>query len=245
MKRVAILYIHGLDNSDASYSDWMDDQIVSRVAPDIQVFSRAVLWADIFAAAASHLDIAERHYDLKWDALRSFVLSTVAQAVGYEGAPGDAGYDGVHERIREALTDLQAVAGPGAKLVIVAHSMGCSVISDFIYDAQAAGGFSELAALVTMGNPMALYAARYKDMGKPIKVGSLGGTWVNVFAPADVIAWPLRGLNYHYNREVTSDEKITVSGLLSFTPAAHIGYWTSLAVARRIAKVVTTVWNEA
>ena len=264
LKNLAIMYVHGIHVVDHDYAHALHLNIMDLLCAnhpehrivDVydRIFYRAAFWADIFAPAQVALDTSLASYDLSWLKLRQFMAASVAQAVGYEGARTDPSYEGVHARLSVALADLSNVAGPETDLVIVAHSLGCVVTSDFIWDMQhtcadhapdtALERLETLRGLVTMGNPSALYASRYTDMGVPIRAGSGGVMWQNLMASADVIAWPLRTLNPAYALEVHEDKVVNVGMLNNLTPAAHTAYWDALPVAREIADLVSAVWKE-
>ena len=265
-KKTAVLYVHGIDVTDPAYARPLHRRVAQalrRGHPELSqtdvldvLFMQGAYWADVFTPSQLCLDASLAHHGLSWEVLRRFMAGSVAQAVGYEGAKTDPGYRGVSERITDALATLSALAGHDTDLIIVAHSLGCMVTTDFIWDMQQAWAvrgdegltcleaLHTLRGLVTMGNPEALYASRWPDMGQPIKMGSAGIPWLNLMAASDVIGWPLKTLNPAYALEVQEDKVVNVGVLNSLTPASHTHYWTSDAVAQQIASLVTAVWNE-
>ena len=110
-----------------------------------------------------------------------------------------------------------------------------------------------LSWLYTLGSPLALWAQRHPDFGTPITVPhpdlerrhpGLGGEWVNVWDPDDVIASPLRPLNEHYAAAVGEDRPIAVAPWwLGWSPLAHPYYWNDRRVVTPIATSLARAWH--
>lgn len=259
-KKVAVLYIHGVNNDRPGFSKNFHDHMVEEVEFQVPAHlsdlsgdfvCREACWFDVFQAQQVNLTTSLKQTGLSWKSAREFVASSVAQAVGYEDTVGIGAYEEVHTRLATALKELGDIVGPNAPLVIVAHSLGSVIASNFIWDRQHGSTgdtpFERLETLrlyVTMGSPMALYAGRWPSMGTPISMRSRNATWINIMAPADLLAWPLSGLNSAYSKEVSEDIVVKVGGFLGRTPAAHTRYWESGRVSDKVAEYVKPVWDE-
>lgn len=110
-----------------------------------------------------------------------------------------------------------------------------------------------LAWLYTLGSPLALWAQRHPDFGTPITVPHpalaglnprVGGEWVNVWDPDDVVASPLRRLNDRYAAAVAEDRKVQAAPWwLGWSPLAHPFYWNDALVITPIATSLARAWH--
>jgi hypothetical protein len=138
------------------------------------------------------------HGHLGWMSLRQFMVHFAADAVAYQPMPSERNiYVDVHGVFADTLAKLARVAGPDLPLVVVAHSLGTVIASNYFYDLQESVQRSEsnrpdlvpehvrekigptplergetLSWLFTMGSPIGLWALRYErpDFGVPIRV---------------------------------------------------------------------------
>jgi hypothetical protein len=201
--------------------------------------------------------------DFHWPALRWLAVQFVGDAVAYQGRSSPV-YGRVHGVVAKTLDELATEAGPDAPLVVVAHSLGAVVVSNYIYDLQAERIYGSgpplpsavqpdtplergetLARLYTLGSPLALYTLGWtaEELDRPVVVpdtaiaGRLGSEpgWTNVYDPDDVIATPLEGISPDYARRVR-DERVRVGPFpFGATPLAHPLYWNDRTVMRSIA----------
>ncbi|WP_406272048.1 hypothetical protein OH799_31945 [Nocardia sp. NBC_00881] len=109
-----------------------------------------------------------------------------------------------------------------------------------------------LTFLYTLGSPLALWAGRLPDRGRPVLVPhpnaadhnpGIGGEWVNVYDPDDVIASPLKRLNGLYGEQVTADRRVSVGPRwMGWTPLAHPWYWNDRRVIDPIGRSLARAW---
>ncbi len=186
---------------------------------------------------------------------RGFVAGYLGDVVGYR-APG------AYVAIQEALlTGLETLAsqmgargptGTGIKrpLTIVAHSLGCVVASDFLWDRTKARategeiGFHPtffLRNLFTVGSPLALFSLSFggpEVFNQPVKVESDDGRWVNIYDRDDPVAMPLKPLNSAYDRVVLADARVQAGLYL----VAHDGYFRNGPCLDAIARKLVLDW---
>ena len=75
---------------------------------------------------------------LRWTRLRRFGLFFLADAGALESRKSepDSAYTRVQIRIAQTLYDACRKTGPNAPLVLIAHSLGCQILSNYLWDAQ-------------------------------------------------------------------------------------------------------------
>src|SRR5438309_1854062 len=165
VRRVALAVLHGIG---AQRRDWAEG-FVRRVRrtvetrfPGIDVYPEIIWWAPV---TQQYEDTLIRRYrrGLSWQWLRRLVIGYGGDVIAYQAPPRhDVAppwtYRAVHGRIDRRLRVLAALLGtaPAARapvpLVAVAHSLGSVILSDFVYDAQAAAGPGALRARYVMAS---------------------------------------------------------------------------------------------
>jgi len=259
-KELAVVVIHGIGSQDPDYAESMIDELNSRVAgmggdPN-RLAWKAIYWADIVQPRQTeYLAKARRQADLRYNSLRGFVVSNLGDATAYQrigtGASGQSGgaatstYLAIHERIEESIRDLylDKLNGANKPMVILAHSLGGHIMSNYIWDRQHASdatGLSDfeqmetLAGIIMFGCNLPLFTFAY-DPVVPIRFPGnqlpddikARAKWVNYYDPDDVLAYPLKAINSAYDAVVKADIEINVGNLLtSWNPLSHTGYWT-------------------
>ncbi len=198
---------------------------------------------------------------LDWRDLRRFMLFYLSDVATYQYRPydGESVYRAVHGRIREALARLReehGVGEPGGPpLVAVAQSLGCAVVSDYLWDAQRGKGLfagravepwermAGLELLVTTGCNIPLFVAGLERI-EAIDPPGPAFAWWNLYDRDDPLGWPLRplstGFANAYDRLVTGDVEVSVG----WTPLGHSHYWEDRDVARFVAGKVAEVMGE-
>jgi hypothetical protein len=201
---------------------------------------------------------------LNYAAARWMFIHLVGDVVAYERTPStDANYTRIHQTFTDALSRLAQRVPPGTPLVVIAHSLGTVIASNFLYDLQEASRRPTLLArrpvtpiergetlcsFYTLGSPLAVWCLRYPDrpFDRPVSVPSpllaqhqpgAPSEWINFYDDDDLFAYPLRGLSDAYARAVKADVNVKLGGpLYSMQPLVHPFYWTSDRVMRPIAE---------
>jgi pimeloyl-ACP methyl ester carboxylesterase len=206
--RLAVAIVHGIGSQAPNFSDALQAKIVTRfaerakvsrtVAEEALVF-QPVYWAPVL------LDREQRLWEklaaggsLGWTSMRRFMVEFAADAIAYQPMPSERNvYTDVHAVLADALANVVKRAGPDLPLVVIAHSLGTVIASNYLYDLQesarrlAAGRMDlvpasvrkrigdtplergeTLAWLFTMGSPIGIWSLRYEnpDFGVPIRV---------------------------------------------------------------------------
>jgi pimeloyl-ACP methyl ester carboxylesterase len=207
-KQLAVAFVHGIGNQGPDFSDGMAADVLKRFAgytklsradaANVLVF-QPVFWAPVLAAKEQLLwgKLLEGG-ELDYLSLRRFMVNFAADAVAYQPMPGESNvYADVHACFADSLANVVKRAGPDLPLVVIAHSLGTVIASNYIYDLQESPKRvsakrpdlvpkkvrakigdtplekgETLAWLFTMGSPIALWSLRYEnpDFGVPIQV---------------------------------------------------------------------------
>lgn len=210
-----------------------------------QVAFQSLYWANV-------LDDREFAYleklkaePVTWRWLRRAVTLFLGDASGYRKVSEayDTTYQEVHQTVRQGLQALRAKVGAETPLVVLAHSLGGHIFSNYAWDQQQLNatpscppdpflGLETLAGLVTFGCNIPLFTFAYNPV-LPIRFPGhcLSPTvreqarWLNLYAPADALGYPLRPLP-NYAKVVFEDRAMAVGPWYKrHTPLSHMEYW--------------------
>ncbi|MBT8113382.1 MAG: hypothetical protein KJO47_06860 [Gammaproteobacteria bacterium] len=223
---MVVLAIHGMGDTPRTYADNFKKKLAKKVGSKwLSIYFDSIYYADIFQKHQK--DIFTRikaQDDIDWIGLRQFLLYGFSDAAGFERRawlPGSS-YEQVQNSILDVLDKAYDAVGSNVKIVLIAHSLGCHVISNFIWDAQSKeasqgawrdGGFedspanSDLDKFRRMKNLKALYFTGCNipiflagiPHGKIKAISSRGKgysfKWINFYDPDDPLGWPLKNIS--------------------------------------------------
>ncbi len=281
MGKVAVLVVHGMGDQKADFADEMITKLHHELGvARADIVFRTAWWAPILEPQETQLiRTLSRDNDLNYKRLRKFVIHAMGDAVAYQEVPAGQHrtnvYEQIHAFLGEELHQLRMAARDGLPadhpeppLVIVAHSLGCHMISNHVWDLQngrrdpvADNPFERiktLAGIVTFGCNIPLFSLAYNKFipiafpGTGIREVLKSGTteqqiseaarWLNFYDPDDVLAYPLKPLSNQYAKAVTADIAVNVGGILSsWNPASHMEYWTDRAVVKATAQLIAGI----
>jgi hypothetical protein len=205
--------------------------------------------------------------DLDWVRLRKFIIHAFGDAIAYQRvrSPHNTMYERVQKHIHGSFLRLRSALGGADKpLIVIGHSLGCVMITDYIWDRQHASEAGSsgrtrferaetLTGLVTFGCNIPLFTLGY-DQPKiiafpppelPAKLKTVA-RWNNYYDPDDALGYPLKPINRSFQRAVTEDIAINVgSPLTMWNALSHTAYWTdndfTVPVARYIGEVLSVL----
>ncbi len=248
MARVALLTIHGMGEQPLDYADDLKRSLQHRMGASFT-------GVDVHSVYYQHLlkpneqDVWRRVNEratVRYDRLRKFILFGFADAAGLENRKefDDSVYEQAQTEIARALLAIHASHGPGMPVVLLAHSLGCQVMSSFIYDAQKRAGGGTVAAgiwkpgrmadslapaqrqflqcgtvraFVTTGCNIPVFVAAHQRMHvKPITKPHPAFSWLNLYDPDDALGWPLQPLEGGYETLVQDRAINAGQGMLDF-----------------------------
>jgi pimeloyl-ACP methyl ester carboxylesterase len=266
---VGVLIVHGIGSQRETFSDELRGRLRTRIRKLGQDPSRIAWESGYWAAELEHRE-NELWNDmslgaLRWDRLRRFVVSALGDAVAYR--PSGTGhrdiYFTIHEAIQRRLRSLRHELGDVDKpLIVLAHSLGGQVISNYAWDARHGRYLGEsaeewtpfermetLVTFVTFGCNIPLLTLAYDRVESipfpppelPAHLRAVA-KWLNFYDADDVLGYPLRTLSASYEQTVTEDIAINVGNPFQFwNPLAHGGYWQDRRFVRPAAHAIADV----
>lgn len=273
-KKIAVLISHGMgvqskpkagnpqqvghdDHGLASFSSRLLANVRDIYGP--KAFGDDVAWAEVFWA-----DIYQTRQDaymrgaqslsgrLGW--VRRFIKNKISDAASYQFSKSPtSSYQKIHARFDDALRHLQAQVGPDVPVVILAHSLGAHVTSNYIWDAthgnrtREAGpapfeGLSRIKGILSFGANIPVFSYAYEEI-KPIacpsKIGVTHPWWINYFYNTDSLAFPIAPLGDGYREMANAGAFLDhrVSTWLPF-PFSHNAYFWRKDFAREVSDFI-------
>jgi pimeloyl-ACP methyl ester carboxylesterase len=258
---VGVLIIHGMGSQQADFSEELEMEIVDQVGTNSdKICFESVYWAPILSARESRVwTNLSKFHDLDWVRLRKFVLNALGDATAYRYIPDepDCTYYQIHYKVHESIKRLHAQLGDDKPVIVIAHSLGAFIMSNYIWDRQqgkdvdrygqtAFERMESLAGFVTFGCNIPLFVLAYEEIEcftfppttlKPDLAAK--AKWLNFFDPDDILGWPLKELSDSYRKAVTEDREINVGSILtSWNPVSHSEYWTDNNFTRPVAEFI-------
>ena len=141
MAEVALITVHGMGETPEDYADALMGRLRGLLgATSGKVVMRSAYYQKILQDNETEVwRRMQGRAPLRYADLRKFVLYGFGDAAGLENRkeiPGSV-YEEAQGEIAKALLSAHAVR-PGMPVVFVAQSLGCQVLSSYIYDAQKA-----------------------------------------------------------------------------------------------------------
>ena len=251
-KAVGVAVIHGIGTQRSkAFADPLIEELESRLKAPEKVAWGRIFWADVLSARQDkYLKSANRNNDLDFFKLRCFVVSALSDASSYQRVDDDpqSTYGRIHAAVRDELASMRQQLKGDKPLVLLAHSLGGHILSNYIWDMQKKNpivdpgdnGFERMrtiAGLITFGCNIPLFTFALKKI-VPISLPK-GATWLNFFDPDDVLGYPLKPLSPEYRRTVSRDVAINVGGIASsWNPLSHSQYWTDNDFTKPVARFI-------
>ncbi|MBN3555458.1 chemotaxis protein [Fictibacillus nanhaiensis] len=280
-KKIAVAILHGIGNQSENFSDLFIEMLTKRFSQQIKPFYatpeeelviQPIYWGSVFNEKESllwkKLNIED---NLDFKQLRQFVIHFFGDAIAYQPVVNhNPNYIKVHEVYAKGLRKLSEHAGEDAPLIVIAHSLGTVISSNYFYDLQfISEKIAEdvlqnmqktplekgetLTSFYSLGSPLALWSLRYADFDKPILVPSphlqnhypeLNGKWVNIYDKDDVFGYPLKTINDSYNQAIAEDKEINSGNFISSTtPLSHNHYFKTNEIIHDIGDNLAEIWK--
>jgi hypothetical protein len=270
-KKVGVLFIHGMGATMDDYAHDTIQEIRNRVSGRglnrDDIAWESVYWAPVLSPRETQLwvDLSADN-DLNWAKLRKFFINGFGNITAYQSVQDRRNdvYGRIHAVVHEALQELKAkLHGADRPLVVVAHSLGSVIMSNYIWDRQqgrdaelfGGGPFERmetLAGLITLGSNIPLFTLSH-DPVACIKFPAPGlpdnlkkrAKWLNFYDSDDVLGWPLKPLSMGYAETVSEDIEVSVGNILTaWNPANHAAYWADDGVIKPSAYLIGSILEE-
>ncbi|WP_439155211.1 hypothetical protein [Yoonia sp.] len=276
--KIGVIVIHGVggqghDRSDGSADLTFSRAMARRVRRNLGNLAPRVAWREVFWSDI--LQTRQRAFfegirdKTSADAPRAFVMSALSDAAAYrrtaDGSPPI--YEQLHSRVEKTMRDLEGDIGPQGAVLILAHSLGAHVMSNYIYDLQrfkartGQGRFGSplqdmqtVAGLMTFGCniPVFLFAYPPEEIVPITFPGSalpkdrqIMTWWQNFYDKHDIMAYPMGQAAPCYARMVADrqlrDVPIHLGGPVSdrWDPLSHGSYWDDAELVTPVAHYIT------
>ena len=140
MFKASLITIHGMGVTKPAYNAELVSSLRKKLKTQLKDVSvQSVYYQDLLQTNEAAVWTACQD-QVHYDDLRKFLLYGFADAAGLESRKEDlqSVYEMSQRKIAEAFLAGRDAMGTNGPLVIIAQSLGCQVISNYIYDAQKA-----------------------------------------------------------------------------------------------------------
>ena len=186
--------------------------------------------------------------DRLWFRLRQFLMYSLSDPATYaHKSKGDGSiFKLVHAEIDGKLKALCSELEPGGRVVVVAHSLGAYVFSNYIWDEQEPlrlgspdakaellaseeyGRIQRIARVFTAAPNIMLFVSGHANV-QPFAAPTEDFKWHSFYDNDDVLGWPLQPLpsedENSYENLVSVDQSVNVGGFwASWNPMSHTRY---------------------
>jgi hypothetical protein len=270
-KKVGVLFIHGMGVTHDDFAHDTIQELRNRISGRglnrEDIAWESVFWEPVLSARETQLwvDLSAEH-GLNWAKLRKFFVNAFGNVAAYQSMQdrSEDVYGRIHGKVSESLKELRSkLGGEDKPLIVIAHSMGSVIMSDYIWDrqkgrdAERLGGsaferMETLSGLITLGSNIPLFTLGHTPVtciefpppGLPEKLRKKA-KWLNLYDSDDVLGWPLKPLSIGYSDTVTEDMEVSVGNILtSWNPGTHVAYWTDDSVIKPAAYLIASILEE-
>ena len=257
-KKVGVLLVHGMGTIADDFAhdtvQELRERITGRGLNREEIAWQAVYWNPLVSPRENQLwvDLAADN-DLNWAKLRKFFINAFGTVTAYQSSCDrpESLYQRIHATVHQSLIELRAKLGADKPLLVIAHSIGSVIMSNYIWDRQrgmdqarfGATAFERmetLTGLVTLGSNIPLFtlgcdpvtSIQFPPPALPDALRNRA-KWLNLYDSDDVLGWPLKPLSASYAEAVSEDIEVSVGNILtSWNPSNHAGYWTDDGVIK-------------
>ncbi len=263
-RKVGVIVIHGFgghgtarpaSTDDLTFSAAMSRRVRRKLGDDAARLAwREVFWSDILRNRQDAY-LEQTCDSTGMDGRRALVMAAMSDAVAYDrsGAGPGAVYEAIHARFEIAMRDMEADIGPNGQVLILAHSLGGHVASNYIYDLQkfrkraGQGRFASplqnmrtVAGVMTFGCNIPIFLFGHPaEAIKPIDYPGadipddhhIMTWWQNFYDKQDILAYPIGPAASRYAQMVADRALRDVPVRLGtpevggWDPLTHGSYW--------------------
>lgn len=266
MKKVAVLSIHGMGETDSSYSVPLVEDLRNLVG--VSEWERDIHFESIY-----YQGTLQRNQERVWMAMNKFPLEASrlrrlmlygfsdAGSLEYSAHRDRKLYEETQKIIYDSLHNAyQSCGGKMVPVLLIAQSLGCQVISNYIWDSQKKKGiftgnakkntqkdkFCRLEScqhFVTTGCNIPLFVSGLSKI-ECFKKPNIRFRWDNFYDSDDFLGWPVSPLDESFVKAGVRDHHINSGGLItSQTWFSHNKYWSDKDVLRPLSRWIIALMN--
>ncbi|WP_171098769.1 MULTISPECIES: hypothetical protein [unclassified Ruegeria] len=261
--KIAVVVIHGMGSQFSgqkqpstaiTFSRDLHKRVSRELGSDFDdVAWHEIVWAHVLQKRQDEY-LAKIKRRTGYDDVRSFVVHNLSDAASYRKTSdgNDAIYENIHAEIDRVMEDVRRAVGNNAPVLLLAHSLGGHIMSNYIYDHQnhlrktgqtlfnsPVRNMQTVAGIMTFGCNIPIFLFAYPESQIfPIEpprsavppAMRFKTWWYNFYDKHDVLGFPLRDCADRYDALVASKQLRDVpinSGNIftSWNPLSHNGYW--------------------
>jgi hypothetical protein len=267
-KSVALLTIHGMGDTPKNYHTLFLESIKKQMGENWKrVAFGSLYYQDILQINQNEIYRKMKRY-VDWKEVRKFILYGFSDAANldYRSDQPNSLYKQTQQRLADYFTNLYQKQG-NIPIVIVAYSLGCHVLSNYIWDANKEKNVSAgiwkyndwalkitdpiekdflklrtLHHLITIGCNIPVFVSGYQHIN-PFNKPNKKFKWINMYDKDDVLGWPLEPLSKSYRslvEDVAINAKENIKDLLlkSWNPLSHESYFGDKQVIKTVANAL-------
>jgi hypothetical protein len=141
-RHVAVIFVHGIHTKKLDFAGTMQAKLLDeldRLSAGSRRFVqfRKVLWANtVRGNQDDYYNEIRRNPNISHSKLRRHIIESLGDAAAYQKTPirQNSVYYLVHDEISKEIDGLDLPDDKDHALILVGHSLGCHVISTFVYD---------------------------------------------------------------------------------------------------------------
>ena len=226
--KLGVLFIHGIGSQDVDFADGMIAKLRKELKDPDAVEFETVHWAPLIEEKSQSMWKRLTTRKLGWKFLRKYFINALGDATAYNNEM----YDDVHTCIEDAMMALRHKLHyhPFTPVIVVAHSLGCAMITDYIWDRQHSENMVTdrfmlpIKGIFTMGCNIPVFALSHEPI-HAIDASEI--KWVNIYDKDDIMGYPLQPVSESYAEAVDADMQVnTGRWWSSWNPLSHNDYWT-------------------
>jgi hypothetical protein len=212
---VGVVIIHGMGDPDPTFAAPLIDGLSRQLGADAPAVAfEPCFWSDILQAGQNEIwrRLQNAATPMHIDLLRKWVVGTLSDPTGYLSGYERHGVPvlhSVHQRFADSLARVETrLAHPArAPLIVLAHSLGCVVVTNYLWNLERAADEVAVATVSTM-HPGAREVARKVIGDTPVqRLETLAGLvtfgcniplFLPPVPPYECVRFPRPGLAAHF-----------------------------------------------
>jgi hypothetical protein len=245
--KLAVLLVHGMGSQQEDFAEILINDLTRGLGDKANnVCFLPCWWSPVLSQHQQSVwQKVVRNKKMKLVAWRKQILTILGDPVSYLSSyykPDKKDYNEIHLSIRDSLGHLNQLTGKHGKvpLMILAHSLGSVIVSNYLWDEQTGRGVGRnafercdtLVKLITFGSTIPLFLPPGKstkciefpthNLGKRFRKTA---AWTNVFGRFDLLGFPIEGIWDDNSGTQINDVSIDPGNICkAFTPFCHTEY---------------------